>query len=102
MTAVSILDVARALRDFETRYRWLDIFADQVRELVSPSSDVYFFDSGSGQYRVELGEYCLDLRIYLKRGVARWSLSDPQYIAEGRAVPRAALGALIGSEERSR
>jgi hypothetical protein len=100
MNMVSLQDVANVLRQYSNRYRWLDVFTHQVRELRSPSQ-TQFWRIDNNHYYVDVGTERLELRIYPEKGVVRFSLAGRPEAIVGAAITGAALGALVGAGVRS-
>jgi hypothetical protein len=102
MKRLGVADIARVLRQYDGRYRWLDVFADQVRELVSPVEGIAIRSTGPEQYIVQTPTEALDVHLDRARNVARWSLSAKPEEREWipGALVGAVLGGLIASDER--
>jgi hypothetical protein len=100
MNVISVHDIVGVLQQYSARYRWLDVFTFQVRELVAPTNDVAFFQLGEDHYRVGIGAQQLDLRVYRARRVARWALATAQQATNAAALTGAAIGAALGAGTR--
>src|SRR5258708_6805201 len=100
MNLLSLSEINRVLKKYRARYRWLDVFVSQVRELNEPSA-LHVASLGENQYRARLGADRLDFKVYPEKGVARFSLGQPrQQGGATGAATGAALGALIGATAR--
>jgi hypothetical protein len=95
MSVISLADIIRVLRQYHARYRWLDVFSHQIRELHEPTH-LQFFPTGENQYRVQVGSEQLDLQMYRRKGVVRCSLGSGQ-IPSSAAIAGAAVGAIVGA-----
>ena len=95
MSVLSLVDIVRVLKKYSARYRWLDVFSHQIRELNQPPTDLKIFPTGEDQYRVAVGSEQLDLRMYRSKGVVRCSLGSGQ-VKSSSAITGAALGAMFG------
>jgi len=94
MSVISLADIVRVLRQYGARYRWLDVFSHQIRELIEPT-DLRFFPNGENQFRVQVGPEQLDLQMYRSKGVVRCSLGSGQ-VTSSAAITGAAIGAMVG------
>jgi hypothetical protein len=95
MSVISLADIIRVLRQYHARYRWLDVFSYQLRELNEPT-DLQFFPTGENQFRVQVGTEQLDLQMYRNKGVVRCSLGSGQ-VTSTAAIAGAAIGAMVGA-----
>jgi hypothetical protein len=94
MSVISLADIVRVLKQYGGRYRWLDVFSHQIRELIEPT-DLRFYPNGDNQFCVQIGTERLDLQMYRNKGVARCSLGSGQVGSSG-AITGAAVGAMVG------
>jgi hypothetical protein len=101
MTMLALADVVHVLQQYRSRYRWLDLFAYQVRELVDPSG-VQFTQAGKDLLRVGVGGEQLELRMYPNKGVVRCSLATDPRAASTGAIVGAAFGAMVGAGARTK
>lgn len=99
MNMLSLAEIVRVLKQYRGRYRWLDLFAAQVQELMEPS-EYKFFNTGDKQYRVKVGADLLDLMVYPGKSVIRCSLGAEEQPLAGSAATAAAFGALLGGSSR--
>lgn len=101
MKSLSVTDVARVLRQYHGRYRWLDVFASQVRELVSPTEGVSIRHMSNDQYQVYVAGEILDLQLDQRRNVARWALANaPKSDSGSGTLVGAAVGGLVATDGR--
>lgn len=92
---LTLADIAQVLRDYRARYRWLDVFPAEVKEIVENAQ--IFHALPQNTYRVNVGEDQLEMRHYPDSGIVRFCL------VENSAVPLAALaGAAIGASSSNR
>jgi hypothetical protein len=96
MSVVNLADIGTVLRRFENRYRWLDVFVQDVRELQQGNHRIQ--QIGENLYRAQLDDGALDLQVYPDRGVARFSLARGPDL--GPMLGLAALGAILGVAAR--
>lgn len=101
MNMISFSDIVRVLQQYGGRYRWLDVFTHQVLELAQPTGDLRFYPLGDDQFRVQIGDVQLDVKVYQGKGVIRCSLAAAAATPKTSSVPLAALGAVIGAAVRS-
>ena len=102
MSVLSLQNIVSALKQYSSRYKWLDVFAHQVRELRRPSGQ-NFLTVGNDLYHVQVGSDWLEVRVYPDKGVARFSLANSELSGTSiGAVSGAALGALIGASTSSK
>jgi hypothetical protein len=94
MNVISLPDIARVLKQYSERYRWLDVFAYQVSELRGQSG-LKFFKQGENRFSAQVGTDQLDLQMYPDKGVVRFSLGTGQPESSD-VVAGAAIGAMVG------
>jgi hypothetical protein len=99
MKALSIESIAKLLQQYAGRYKWLDVFASQVRELHAPGHVATFERVAMNRYIVRGPAYVLGLEMKMGGRVARWNLAEPSAPAVG-ALVGGAIGALIADERR--
>lgn len=96
MKMVSLRDIANVLRQYNKRYRWLDVFTHQVLEFRSPSY-LKFIQIDGSHFSVEVGAERLEFRTYPEKGIVRFSLAGRHEVVPGAVITGAAIGALIGA-----
>lgn len=95
MNVISLHDIARVLKQYSERYRWLDVFSHQVSDLRAQAPGIKFFKQGENYFRAEVGTDHLDLQMYPGKGVVRFSLGTGQPESND-VVAGAAIGAMVG------
>ena len=74
---VKLQDIKQILVDYQARYRWLDIIAGSVYELVYPASCQFLKRRDREDlYRVSYDDYFLEIQFSEDRTLARFSLVD--------------------------
>ena len=94
MSVISLADIVRVLKQYGARYRWIDVFSHQIKELIEPTN-FKFFPNGEDQFCVQVGSEQLDLQMYRSKGVVRCSLGSGP-VTSSAAITGAALGAMVG------
>ena len=98
MSAITVTDIYGVLDSYKSRYKWLDVFVDDVPELANAEA-ITLLPVGTNHYRVMHGNRQLELKVYPKRSVARFSLA-PALEFTPAVVGGAVLGALVGVAAR--
>jgi len=94
MSMISLADIVGVLKQYGARYRWLEVFSHQLKELIAPT-DFEFFPNGEDQFRVQVGSEQLDLQMYRSKGVVRCSLGSGP-VTSSAAITGATIGAMVG------
>ncbi len=93
---VTLTDIASVLIRWESRYRWVDLFASDVVELVENAP--VFLKVDENRYQVQVGESLLELIVYPSENIARFEIARPRVGAATGAL----VGAVIASSNASR
>lgn len=96
---LQLRDIANVLRGYRKRYRYLDVFADDVEELRQKTlADCATVLQREPQpmVSVPVDDDLLVIELYPSQGIARCRLDD-SYAAPTHAVDGAILGSILGS-----
>lgn len=93
---LTLANIAQVLTDYQSRYRWLDVRAGDVRELREGLP--VFQPIVPGKYRASANGRGLELTLY-QGGLARFSLAEMDQAAM-RAFQGAAIGAAAAAASK--
>ena len=99
---IELPDIVEILRERRQSYRYLDVFAKDVRELQAGSAS-RFRQVDADTFATEVDNSTLLMRMDSNLGVARFEIAGDSVLAAGAvgALAGAAIGAAVGAGGRS-
>jgi len=100
---IQLADIYRILNQHRQKYRWLDVFSEDVAELQQGSAVRFTQTSEGNTYTVPIEGETMSLRVDRESGVVRFELAESPEVGTGAAgaLAGAALGAAIAGSGRS-